>query len=369
MSRKKIALVLVLVLAPVLYFSLLGSNDTSDTFTTADRAVVDVNTQTRLMPPATIALPAPDKQVPGLIDTNSQVVLAEPTNTIERIRAIQEKTEMHRAMLKDYDQFKRYPENNQRIHKAEQDPLIKGYAIDERTTVSEDKTASLTVWSDKKYYLRGDLVTVQAYITNDKGTRIPSNYVAQLIFDESQSIQQLEFQDKDGDSIYELSFIADQVNKKDLLAGIYKVLIVSDTSELIDSVAFVLADPEATFTGNYRDSITSEGNLLVEAEVNVTSKDRFYFQASLYTELGDPVGGTQLSQNLEEGKNWVPLNFYGLMIHDSKVAGPYVLKNISLARVTMPMQRAPLINPNYFTEPYELSQFSQRKFDDVVALK
>jgi len=369
MSRKKIALVLVLVLAPVLYFGLSASNDTPDNFMNAEQAVAAVNVQTRLMPPAMIALPASNKQAQVSLSTNADVAPEEPMSTIERIRAIQDKTEMHQALLKDYDQFKRYPENNQRIHQTEQDPLIKGYAIDERTTVSEDKTAALTVWSDQKYYLRGDLVTVQAYITNDKGTRIPSNYAAQLIFDESKSIQQLELQDKDGDSIYETSFIADQVNEKDLLAGIYKVLIMSDTSELIDSVAFVLADPEATFTGNYRDSLTSDGSLKIEAEVEVTSKDRFYFQASLYTELGDPIGGNQMTLNLDKGKSWVPFEFYGLMMHDSKVGGPYLLKNLSLARVTMPMQRAPLIHPNYYTQPYELSVFSNQKYADVASLK
>ena len=216
--------------------------------------------------------------------------------------------------------------------------------------------------------MRGDLVTVNAYVSDEKGTRIRSNMAAQLIFDETQSVQALEFQDKDQDGIYELSFIADEINEKALLAGIYKVLIVSDTSELLDSIAFVLADPEAKFTGHYRDSLTPEGDLMVEAEVDVSRADRFYFQASLYTELGDPIGGNQMTLNLKKGKSWVPFKFYGLMIRDSNVEGPYLLKNISLARVTMPMQRAPLIHPGYFTEHYALSKFSNVRYEELAGL-
>jgi hypothetical protein len=365
MSRKKISLILVLLLAPVLYFSLSASQDGLPSINNA-QAVAAVNAQTNLLPPAMITLPkAANKNTPPTMISEPNVSLS----TIDRIRALQDKTDMHRAMLKDHDEFKRYPSNNQRIKKAESDPLIKNYAIDERTTISDDKTNSLTIWSDKKYYTRGDIVTVSAYVSDEKGVRIPSNISAQLIFDESHNVQVFDFQDLDQDAIYELSFKADEVNEQALKAGIYKVLIMSDTSELLDSVAFVLADPEATFTGNYRDTLTAEGDLLVEAEVDVTSADRFYFQASLYTELGDPIGGNQMTLNLNKGKSWVPFKFYGLMMRDAKVDGPYLLKNIALARVTMPMQRAPLIHPGYFTEPYAMSKFSNVRYEELVGLK
>ena len=75
-----------------------------------------------------------------------------------------------------------------------------------------------------------------------------------------------------------------------------------------------------------------------------------------------------MTLNLEKGKSWVPFKFYGLMMRDSNVDGPYLLKNISLARVTMPMQRAPLIHPGYFTEHYTLSKFSNVRYEEVVGL-
>jgi hypothetical protein len=365
MSRKKIALALVLLLAPVLYFGLNAGQEGLSSTNNA-QAEAAVNSQTSLLPPAMIVLPQATKK------NYSQTTLSEPNvslSKIDRIRALQDQTDMHRAMLKDHDEFKRYPSNNQRIKKVDSDPLIKNYAIDERTTISDDKTNSLTIWSDKKYYIRGDIVTVSAYVSDEKGMRILSNISAQLIFDETKNIQVMDFQDLDHDAVYELSFKADEINEQALLAGIYKVLVVSDASDLLDAVVFVLADPEATFTGNYRDALTPEGDLLVEAEVVVTSADRFYFQASLYTELGDPIGGNQMTLNLNKGKAWVPFKFYGLMMRDANTDGPYLLKNIALARVTMPMQRAPLIHPGYFTEHYAMSKFSNVRYEELVGLQ
>jgi hypothetical protein len=55
------------------------------------------------------------------------------------------------------------------------------------------------------------------------------------------------------------------------------------------------------------------------------------------------------------------------MLHDAGVDGPYLLKNISLARVTMPMQRGPLQHPEYYTQAYERSQFSNKAYDALAS--
>jgi hypothetical protein len=47
------------------------------------------------------------------------------------------------------------------------------------------------------------------------------------------------------------------------------------------------------------------------------------------------------------------------MIQDAKETGPYVLKQISVAKVTMPMQRAPLVQPDFHTDSYALSELAQ----------
>ena len=292
---------------------------------------------------------------------------SEPIGAIARMRAIQDKNELHKATLNDFDTFTRYPSNNIRIERPEQDPIMMRYDIDERTTRNDDRSESMTIWSDKKFYQRGDLVTVFAKLQDANGVSIPSRFSAQLIYNERRSIEVFDLNDTNADGLHEMSFIADELKEKEIPAGNYKVLIVNETNDIADAVVFSLTDPTAKFTGNYRDSL-SKGNLIIEAEIDVSSDDRFYFQASLYTELGEPIGTTQLTDNFVKGKQWVPLEFYGLMLHDVAVDGPYVLKNLAMARVTMPMQRAPMIHPEYFTKSYELSKFASTKFSDIAQL-
>jgi Domain of unknown function (DUF4785) C-terminal domain len=279
-------------------------------------------------------------------------------NPIARIKAIQEKTALHESLLADHDSFTRYPEYNQKIASSESDPTAVRYEIDERTTIDEEQQASLTIWSDKKYYLHGDQAIVYASLKDAHGRSIPTQFLGQLIFDESQGLQQLEFTDSNHDGIYETPVFLN----KEKLSGLYKVLIVNKHNKLADAVTFTLSEPEIQLSGNYRDTLNAQGNLVIEAEISVSKANRFYVQASLYTENNDPIGTTQYSSDLAAGKHWIPLEFDGLMIHDAQEHGPYLLKNLSLAKVALPIQRAPLENPEFHTQDYSLEQFRASRY-------
>jgi len=369
MSRNKIIILFIVALVPIFYFSFFNGENTED----VQMEITQGNKKSVTLPAVATASVAA-KMPSFTTNTNTLAIsqIDEPNHEmspIERIRAIKEKTELYQSVLKDHDTFSRYPGNNVTITSAEQDPLIQQFSVDERTTLSDDKTAALTVWSDQVTYQRGEVVTIFAKLTDENGAPIPSKFSAQLIYSGNENIQALDLIDKNLDGVNKVSFTANELGGKLLQAGMYKAIIVNDVNKLIDSVTFMLSDPGARFTGEYRDSLNAQGNLVIEAEVEVSIKDRFYLQASLYTELSDPIGITQMTAALDKGKHWLALEFYGLMIRDSKTAGPYLLKNISLARVTMPMQRAPLIHPQYLTQPYELSQFSAQKYSDLTQLK
>jgi hypothetical protein len=132
-------------------------------------------------------------------------------------------------------------------------------------------------------------------------------------------------------------------------------------NDITDAITFTLSQPDIELTGNYKEFINSNGDLIIEAQVKINANAHFYIQASLYSSGSIPIGVTQLSQPLTKGKHWLPLSFSGLMIQDSEESGPYVLKQVSVAKVTMPMQRGPLLEPNFITESYGLSEFSQKQ--------
>jgi len=310
----------------------------------------------------------PNKQLLASTNTATKNPPKKPPalSYVDNLKGMKDKNSFHKALLKDNKQQNKYPPYNQSIPTLEQDPIERRYELDIRTVESESGEASLTLWTDKKYYLHGDDVLISAILQDTRGVRIPTRFLGQLIYNETENLQQFEFSDLDQDGVYEYRFKLDPVDnsveKSALMSGIYKILIINDVNEMVDGVTFILSQPELQLTGNYKDSISSNGNLLIEAEVEVTAKHRFYFQAALYSSTNDPIGSTQFSGELTPGRHWVPLDFDGMMIRDAGEPGPYLLKSISLAKVVLPMQRAPLIYPEFYTQGYNLDQFRSTNY-------
>jgi len=301
---------------------------------------------------------APPLQATALV-TKARIVekTKNPPSYIDRINAMEETNSFHQRLLKDHENQNRYSQYNQKIPSIERDPIERSYELDVRTVANENGDASLTIWTDQKYYLRGDEVIIYATLQDARGVRIPTTFAGQLLFNETENLQQFQFSDLDQDGVYEYRLTMRQTNDQLMPAGVYKILIVNNTNEMVDAVTFILSEPELALTGNFQDAIDSQGSLLIQAEVEVRLKHRFYFQASLYSSTNDPIGVTQYSGELVPGLHWVPLLFDGLMIRDVDEPGPFLLKSISMAKVTLPMQRAPLIYPEYYTSGYSLDQF------------
>ncbi|GLQ31549.1 DUF4785 family immunoglobulin-like domain-containing protein [Litoribrevibacter albus] len=291
----------------------------------------------------------------------------ESLSPIDRIKALTEKSDLQLALLDDHDNYTRYPPENRRFTSPNQDPITQRYAPDERTTLSEDKNFGLTIWSDKKYYLNTDQVNIFAYVTDGEGKKIKANFSADIeAF--RQRIGKLELADEDQDFTYQATINLADSSSSISEPGIYKVVIQDEAHEILDALTFTLSQPDIELTGEYRDKITSKGDLLIEAEVKVAQTNKFYIQASLYSSTNVPVGVTQQTKELSSGTHWIPLEFAGLMVRDSQESGPYVLQQLSLAKVTMPMQRAPVEQPGYQTDAYALDEFSDQPYQEQDAL-
>lgn len=276
---------------------------------------------------------------------------------IERIRAIQDKTPLHQSLLDDHQQFTRYPSYNKAIASSSKDPITSRYEAYERNTLSKDKRYTLTIQADKRFYLNDEVATFYASMKDQHGNSVSTHFAAQVIFEEQRNITQLDFSPVPGTDIQSASLTLDAATYAE---GIYKVLIVNQANELADAVTFTLSRPHAILTGEYRDQIVG-GKLRILAEVEVAQKNRYYLEASLYSSTEDPIGTTQFSAELNAGTHWVPLDFSGLMILDSGEPAPFVLRSLSLAKVAMPIQRAPLASPHYATAPYDLTEFSREE--------
>ena len=280
-------------------------------------------------------------------------------DAIDRIRAITEKTELQKHLVTENEHFNRYAEFNQRFENAKQDPTLMRHAIDERVSFSEDKEYALTVWADKKFYLKDQAISVNAILQDQKEQVLTDPLNAVLINEQQKTIHSFIISGM-GDSGYMQASIDPSV-LEGAETGIYKILITQEKYQLQDSVSFILSEPNIELTGEYKDYINDQGDLIIEAQVKTSntsnSAQSFYVQASLYSSTQVAIGATQVSQSLTTGTHWLALSFDGLMISDAQEAGPYELKHVSLARVTMPMQRAPLLEPDYSTQPYAYDEF------------
>jgi len=332
------------------------SPNQANTDTQVAEKTTSARTSNLIKTPKVSAPNAPDNTPHTLQNINS------PQSILDRVKKIKEKTQLHESLIKDRETFKRYPPQNARFERPDRDPISMIYNKDERVSESKEERRSLVVWSDKKYYLQEDTAKIYARLRDEFNAPVQAKFAAIVTVNNHQSEEELAFQGplEDGSYMAQIQF-NDKANP--LPAGLYKIIIVSDKSTLRDSVAFMLSQPSAEVTGNYRDSVTPAGNLLIEVELDVKESSRIYLRGSLYGIANQAIGSSQYSEDLNPGKQWIPLEYYGLMIKDFGESGPYQLKHLELGKAVFPMQRTPLIEPRYFTDSYALDEFNDIRFD------
>ena len=85
---------------------------------------------------------------------------------------------------------------------------------------------------------------------------------------------------------------------------------------------------------------------------------------------GEPVGTAQAAAELQPGRHWIELSFYGLMFHDRKVAGPYRLGTVALATTGgMPSALNDLVENAHVTRAWRIDQMTARPFGDPTFLE
>lgn len=290
-----------------------------------------------------------------------------PLSAIDQIKAIKEKTALHNAILKDHETFTRYPSDNVRFERLERDPVSMVYETHERTTESDDKTAAITAWTDKKYILQGETVQLFARVDDAGKQGIANKVISAVYANEDLMLGTFDLTDSNSDGTYTLTLTSEQTT--DWPVGIYKALIASDHKQLSESVSFVISPPVIELTGEYRERITAEGNLLFEIEVKTTEAARYYVRASLYTSANTPVGTAQFADNLSTGRHWIPLSYFGRMIHDSNEPGPYLIQTVELAKAGIPMLRMPPAQANIYTQSYALDELNSKTYQEQQSLK
>jgi hypothetical protein len=139
--------------------------------------------------------------------------------------------------------------------------------------------------------------------------------------------------------------------------------------ERIAATSFLYSFPDAQLTGAYRDALVG-GSLQVQAEVAVTAPGRFHLEATLYDAAGQQaLAWSQTAAELTEGRHWMTLSYYGLILHERGIDGPYSLRHVALSTVsTMPNAKNRLADGAHVTAAYAAAQFTDAGYDDPELL-
>jgi hypothetical protein len=276
-----------------------------------------------------------------------------------------------RETAKEYRELARYPESSHVLKKGEADPVREKRQPTRQSRRGPDANdPTLTVWASKVSYEKGQAVDLYASI-EDRGKAVAAtNEMTGEIVDGFGSIfAQVSYRDdgqgadvRAGDGVYSARLAPTALTA----TASYMVRVqtrLADGDLLEAAGGFLYSDPSAHLTGRYRDFLR-DGNLVIAAEVEVAEHGRFHLAGTLYSKAGEPLGYAQAAAELEPGRQWIELSYYGLMFHDRQAAGPYRLGSLALATAgRMPNALNDLVEDAYVTRPYRLQQMRQQSFE------
>jgi hypothetical protein len=201
---------------------------------------------------------------------------------------------------------------------------------------------------------------------------------ATVLTEQQESVATLEYNDdgvggdaEAGDRLYTAVFTPPP-QPIEALAVSYLVTVAArttDDDERLAATSFVYSTPHAHLTGNFRDAGV-DGSLAVDAEVEVLRPGRFHLEGTLYSGDGSqPLAWSQTAAELGPGRHWLSLSYYGLILSEKAVDGPYLLRWIALSTTTaMPNAKNRLLENAWVTRAYGASSFTDRPFGDPALL-
>lgn len=144
--------------------------------------------------------------------------------------------------------------------------------------------------------------------------------------------------------------------------GVFTVHVIGTLHDerLSVDVPIVYNQSYGQLTGRFRDTLDN-GDLSIDAEVNVARGAEFSVRASLYGRLQQQalVSGSSDKRMLTPGTHWLRIKFSGLALRDKNVEGPYVLSYVALTTSTANAEaRARALKNAHVTAHYSAAAFT-----------
>lgn len=280
----------------------------------------------------------------------------------------------------------RYPDHSRGIAAGGADPVRARRTPSPHSLRPGEDSAKITVWSGEVSYEHPAAVTLYATLDpapgQGRGKAASAAIQGEVVTQSGATVGTVDYRDdgegadrKAGDGVHTGTFSVPAEHVPALAESFgVKVTAVMDGGETVGVIGgFLYGRPDAHLTGNYRDSVRG-GDLVIEAEVEVTESGRFYLEATVAPLQGGPgaapIGWAQAAAELDPGTHWLELPFYGLMFHERGAAGPFRLSSVALSTTTgMPNALNDLVEDAHRTRAYPLARFTQRPFANPGLLR
>jgi len=319
--------------------------------------------------PAGTAVPTPSPERVAVQGATA----ASPATVPATAAPTPEPASVGRTTAEDYRRRARFPPSSQPVDDGV-DPIMRDREVTkERSLGPEGEHPTLVVYPARTSFEAPQPVVLHAYLVDDD-RRVPASEIVGEVRDqEGRALAGVLFTDDglggdaEADDLLFTAVLAPAPDDVRALKGSQLVLVRAETftSEIrVATTGFLYSVPLGRLTGRYRDALV-DGNLVVSAEVAALEPSPFHLEATLATAGGTLLGWAQSSVVLDEGTAWIPLTYWGLIFHEARVDGPYVLRSVALSTTgEMPNQKNDVAENAHATRPYPFTAFSDRPFDD-----
>ena len=330
---------------------------------------------------AVVPTAAPEHPVPAAAAAPAQPPPQTPTLALGvtaaagRPRAALPAGGLARTAAEDYRRRARYPRSSTPLATADDDPIVGERVVNPvRSRGPNNEEPSLTVYPAAVGFETPEPAVVHAFLASGDEKVAARSVRATVTTDRFEPVGEIEYRD-DGaggdpvadDHIYTAVFVPG-AEASGRPATSYMVRVVATTrgnEERIAATSFLYSFPDAQVTGAYRDAVV-DGSLQVQAEVSVTMAGRFHLEATLYDASGEQaLAWAQTALALPEGQHWMTLSFYGLILRERSIDGPYLLRHVALSTAsTMPNAKNRLADGVHVTAAYAAARFTDASYDD-----
>jgi hypothetical protein len=330
--------------------------------------------------PETVAAPAPPVPAP-VADTSmpSPALPDEPEAPVPIGRPGRIATPLGRRTADEYRRQARYPRSSQPLDDAADDPIVRDRevsAITARGPNGEEPT--LHVFPARSNFEAPETVVLYARLTA-RNLPVGAREIRGTLLTEALApLGDVEYRDDGaggdataGDHLYTAAVQLPR-EAAPRLSQSYLVQVRAMTTrsqERLAASSFLYSNPHARLTGRFADAVV-DGNLVVDAEVDVFAAGRFHLEATLYSGDGaHKILWSQAAAAFEPGMQWIRLVFYGLGLREKGLDGPYLVRYAALSTTTdMPNAKNHVAENVHLTAAHRAAVFTDRPFDDPELL-